>query len=232
MVRIKAAPRTIVVLAADGTESSKNWPVHGLVLSRITSQRNGKRWYTNLSGAEFGLTQAISSAADFESKHMQALCAVFNFGRCRDYVQACSALAGCYSHTQRIGLRASSRMEKALLAFMQKPGNDLVSLRHSKDTTESASWHQSLAEALSKAVGEYISNYDTSPLMDQIINEPEEATRNTMAEHINHASILGDAMTDEEKANRPNVALDLAQMMQQYGGPGANMVADVFKSLR
>ncbi|KAI4910405.1 hypothetical protein J4E90_007840 [Alternaria incomplexa] len=232
MVKIKAAPRTIVVLAEDGTESSKNWPVHGLVLLRITSQRNGKRWYTNLSGAEFGLTQAIFSAADFESKHVQALCAVFNFGRCRDYVQACSALAGCYSHTQRIGLRASSRMEKALLAFMQKPGNDLVSLRHSKDTTESASWHQSLAEALSKAVGEYISNYDASPLMYQITNESEETTRNTMAEHIDHASILGDAMTDEEKANRPNVALDLAQMMQQHGGPGANMVADVFKSLR
>jgi len=231
MVKIKAAPRTIVVLAADGTESSKNWPVHGLVLLRITSQRNGKRWYINMSGAEFGLTQAISSAADFESKHMQALCAVFNFGRCRDYVQAYSALAGCYSHTQRISLRVSSRMKAALLAFMQKPGNDLVSLRQ-KDTTGSASWYQSLAEALSKAVGEYISNYDASPLMYQITNEPEEATRNTMAEHIDHASILGDAMTDGEEANRPNVALDLAQMMQQYGGPRANMVADVFRSLR
>ncbi|KAI4649688.1 hypothetical protein J4E93_004008 [Alternaria ventricosa] len=71
MVKIKTASRTVLILADDGTEC-ENWPEHNISLLRITASGSRKQWYINLSGAELGLTQAFFTAADFESKHMQA----------------------------------------------------------------------------------------------------------------------------------------------------------------
>lgn len=125
IVKMKPAPQTFIILAEDGTET-KNWPADGLALLRITSKQSEKRWYINLSGAEFGLTQSIFSANDFESNHMQALYAVFDFGKCRQYILTCSAMEGWYAHTQRIGLQASSRMKAALLKFFAAAWKRLV----------------------------------------------------------------------------------------------------------
>jgi hypothetical protein len=50
----------------------------------------------------------------------------------------------------------------------------------------------------------------------QIIHEPESVTRE---------------MTNEEKANRPNITLDLAQRKQQHKGPDMDMVVEEFQSL-
>ncbi|KAI4689240.1 uncharacterized protein J4E88_002590 [Alternaria novae-zelandiae] len=222
MVKIKTASRTVLFLADDGTDS-ENWPEHNISLLRITANGSRKQWYINLSGAELGLTQAFYTAADFESKHMQALCAVFEFGKCREYIWTCSTMPGWFAHTERIGFQTSSQMETALLSFLQQPGNDLRNLRK-RSIAGSTSWTQPLVEALSQAVHGYISNYNVGGLMSQIIHEPVSLTQEMTRRHFDLASILGDAMTDEEKANRPNVALDLARFEQQHKGPGVDMV--------
>ena len=98
IAKMKPAPQTVTILAEDGTET-KNRPADGLALLRITSKQSEKQWYISLSGAEFGLTQSILSANDFESNHMQALYAVFDFGKCRQYILTCSAMEGWYAHT-------------------------------------------------------------------------------------------------------------------------------------
>jgi len=229
MVKIKTASRTVLVLADDGTES-ENWLEHNISLLRITANGSRKQWYINLSGAELGLTQAFFTAADFESKHMQALCAVFEFGKCREYIWTCSTMPGWFAQTERIGLQASSRMETALLTFLQQPGNDLKTLRK-RSMAASTSWTQPLVEALSQAVHGYISNYNVSELMSQIMHEPEILSQEMTRRHFHYASILGDAMTDEEKANHPKVTSDLAQIQQQHKGPGVDMVIEEFKSL-
>ncbi|KAI4654970.1 uncharacterized protein J4E78_007149 [Alternaria triticimaculans] len=218
MVKIKTASRTVLILADDGTEC-ENWPEHNISLLRITASGSRKQWYINLSGAELGLTQAFFTAADFESKHMQALCAVYEFGKCREYIWTCSTMPGWYAHTERIGLQASSRMETALLTFLQQPGNDLSNLRK-RSIAGSTSWTQPLVEALSQAVHGYISNYNVGGLMSQIINEPESLTREMMRRHFDYASILGDATTVEENANCPKVTLDLAKIEEEHKGPG------------
>ncbi|KAI4610964.1 hypothetical protein J4E80_007995 [Alternaria sp. BMP 0032] len=229
MVKIKTASRTVLFLADDGTDS-ENWPEHNISLLRITAIGSRKQWYINLSGAELGLTQAFFTAADFESKHMQALCAVFEFGKCREYIWTCSTMPGWYAHTERISFQASSRMETALLTFLQQPGNDLRNLRK-RSIAGSTSWTQPLVEALSQAVHGYISNYNVGGLMSQIINEPEILTREMTRRHFHLASILGDAMTVEENANCPKVTLDLAKIEEQRKGPGVNMAIEDFKSL-
>ena len=139
-------------------------------------------------------------------------------------------MPGWFAHTERIGFQASSRMEAALLTFLQHPGNDLSNLRK-RSIADSTSWTQPLVEALSRAVHGYISNYNVRGLMSQIISEPESLTREMTRRHFDYASILGDAMTVEEKSTWPNVALDLARIQEQHKGPGVNMVIEEFKSL-
>ena len=224
--------RTVTFVHTNVTRKS-NWPFHGLMLLRITHRRSGKRWYMNPSGADFGLTQNIFPAAEFESVHLKRLCRVFNVGKCREFEEACARIQRSDSVLTQIDLTIAWLMRKVLSNFLRQPGNALASIVRRPGTVSSA-WKQSLTNVLTEAVRGYVARYDPRQYLHAVHRETDQIVCEGMIQEVAHRHIFVDVRTAAERADNSAPETDAAQYLlqlrNQFSGPQLDLVLAAIRS--
>ncbi|KAI5378314.1 hypothetical protein J4E82_003010 [Alternaria postmessia] len=231
-VELKDPLRTVTFVHANGTKRS-NWPFHRLMLLRITHKRSGKRWYMNPSGTDFGLTQNIFPAAEFESVHLKRLCRVFNVGKCREFEEACARIQRSDSFLTQIDLTIAWLMRKVLSNFLRQPGNALASIVRRPGTVSSA-WKQSLTNVLTEAVRGYVARYDPRQYLHAVHRETDRIVCEGMIQEVAHRHIFVDVRTAAERADNSAPETDAAQYLlqlrNQFSGPQLDLVLAAIRS--
>jgi hypothetical protein len=203
------------------------------MLLRITHKRSGKRWYMNPSGADFGLTQNIFPAAEFESVHLKRLCRVFNVGKCREFEEACARIQRSDSFRTQIDLTIAWLMRKVLSNFLRQPGNALASIVRRPGTVSSA-WKQTLTNVLTQAVRGYVTRYDPRQYLHAVHYETDRIVCEGMIQEVAHRHIFVDVRTAAERADNSAPETDAAQYLlqlrNQFSGPQLDLVLAAIRS--
>lgn len=193
----------------------------------MTPKRSGKRWYLNSSGASFGLTQTIFTAAEFGSVHLKRLCQVFNFGKCREFEEACATIQESGSFYTQIDLTIASLTRTALANFLQQPGNALSGIVRKTGTAPSA-WKQSLTNVLTQVVRGYVASYDPRPYLHAVHRETDQIICQGMIQEAAHCHIFVDVRTAAERVDdstsETDAAEDMVQLSNQFSGPELDLV--------
>jgi hypothetical protein len=124
-VGLKKPPRVITTINPDGTRQA-NWPRNSHELLRVTYKKTGKMWYVDMTGSQYGLCEAFSTAVEFNTRYVEDIVRVSLFGKNKEYLEACAKLNG------PMGLLAGSILDAARVL-------DLVIERGLNDQTFSCS---------------------------------------------------------------------------------------------
>ena len=188
----------------------------------------------NPSGAGFGLTQNIFTAAEFELVHLERLCRVFNVGKCREFEEACARIQKSDSFLTQIDLTIAWLMRKVLSNFLQQPGNALASIVQKLGTAPSA-WKQSLTNGLTRVVRGYVAGYDPSPYLHAVHHQTHQIVYEGFRQECAYQAILVDVRTAAERADDPTpetgAAEELVQLRNQFRGPELDLVLTAMRSI-
>ncbi len=87
-VAMKNIPRkSTAVLYPPGGHVQSNWPSFSHQLLQLKQTYSNKKWYVDISGAQYGLHRALWAAKDFESLYVNRFIATHPFGESETYIR-------------------------------------------------------------------------------------------------------------------------------------------------
>ncbi|KAB2104606.1 hypothetical protein AG0111_0g7123 [Alternaria gaisen] len=100
-VNLKPPPHKVILTYDDGKGDS-NYPGYRHEIIRVTSTKTNKAWVMDISGAQYGIYQALWSWQEYQSRFMKHVNQIYPFGTNRAFLKKLGELPGSPSMTSGV----------------------------------------------------------------------------------------------------------------------------------